>query len=569
MTDYKHYVVIFSGVFLLVVLLLFEARRLNKANLLWRIIANVVAVLSLVLLIVPLSYKVETVSAKSLNIFTEGTDSDAVPKAYKSGYAIQAIPDLSYLLKGRPEIKSINVFGYGLKTSDLEQTSRYDFHYYPTKPKGLISVHWNTRIIYTKKLVLQGTYVNSSSREVRLILRGFGTNLDSVRIPVGKTFKFSLSGIPKQSGKAIFELQAFSQEQLLTREMVPIEVVESKPLNILLLSSNPDFEYKFLKNWLFDEGHSVMLRSRISRNALSFDFLNVKPLDLNRITGPMLNKVDVLIGDETEFLLMNSQESRLIEQAVSEGMGLLVRISEGVQPKGANLTTQFLRYEVPGMSDKDEQKLFLKSSSASLQIRKDELGRVLTERTLHGRGNVAGSVLLNTYTWLLAGKAAMYNAYWSGVVGDLARIKPNKVQYEISPQVPLSGEPIRIVVRQSKNDVPTIKLNEELLAPRQNVALPFEWDVISLAVQHGWNKIDINGEQASFFVFDKGSWQDLKNNNTSILNVSVSSLSESISDVNGIARMTDKKLPLWIFFISFLFSVGFLWLEPKLLLRNQ
>jgi hypothetical protein len=569
MINYMHYAVMFLCLVLLIFLLLAEARRLNRANLVWRILANVVAVTSLVLLIVPVSYKVQTFKANTLNVFTAGTDLESVPKAFKKGYALQSIPDLSYFLKGKPEIDRINLFGYGLKSSDLQKIAKYQFHFYPTEPKGITSVRWNRRVSYTKKLQLQGTYVNPASKGVRLILRGFGSNLDSALIPANKTFKFSLTCIPKQSGKATFELLAFSGEKLIAGEKIPIEVDEVKPLNVLLMASNPDFEYKFLKNWLFKEGHAVMLRSRISKNALSVDFLNMKALDLNAITGTLLKKVDVLICDETEFASLSSRESKQVEQAVSKGMGLLVRVSDLIPPSGANLSRQFLRYEVPGLSEKVEQKLFLKTSSTSLQFSKDKSGRILAERTLHGRGKVAGSVLLDTYKMLLQGNSSRYHSYWSEVIGDLSRVKANNTQFEIFPQIPLVGERIRIVVRQVGTDVPTIKLNGRLLPPRQSLTQPMEWDVVAFPAEYGWNKLDINGDQASFFVHDKSAWVDSKNNNTSIATAIASRLSnlETASpEIHG--ETLNKRVPIWVFFISFLLSVGFLWLEPKLLLQN-
>jgi hypothetical protein len=569
MMSFMYYGIIFFSVILLILLLLAEIRRINKAHLFWRLLGSFIAVTSLVLLIIPISYKVPTVKNNSISIFTEGTNLDSVPKALKNGYPIQSIPDLSYFLRSKPEIESINIFGYGLKPSDLEQVSRYPLHFYPTKPKGIISVQWNTRLLYTKPLLLQGTYVNPVLNEVKLVLRGFGTNLDSMLVPAGKMAKFSLSCIPKQSGKAIFELLAFSQEKELSREQVPIEVAEPKPLNVLLMSSNPDFEYKFLKNWLYEEGHSIMHRSRISKSALSFDFLNVEPLNLNSINGNLLKKVDVLICDETELAVMSSQESRQIEQAVSQGMGLFVRITDLPQPSSPNLTRQFMRYELPDTSDKVEQKLFLKSSSTSLVLSKDKSGRILAESSLHGRGKVAGSVLLGTYKWLLEGKASTYQSYWSDRISELSRKTLNKTRFEISPQIPVAAERIRIAVSQLKTDVPTIKLNGEMLAPRQNLVTPLEWDVESFPMDHGWNSLGINGEQNFFFVHGERSWEDLRHNNTSLATRFVSHVDNSAGSAQGTSVKLEKTVPEWIFFVLFLFSAGFLWLEPKLLLRNQ
>lgn len=564
--SYIQYAVILSCFILLVFLLLAEVKRINKAYLLLRLLANIIAVSSLALLFIPLTYKVDIEVDHSLNIFTPGTNQDSVPKSLRKGYALTSIPDLSYLLKSRPEISTVNVFGYGLAPSDLEVLKRYKFNFFPSAASGIVSVCWNSRLSYTEKLQVQGKYINSSSNEVKLVLRGFGDNLDSAFIQAGKTSTFSLESVPKQAGKAVLNLVAYTNGKLLVEEKVPIEVTESKPLTVLLLSSNPDFEYKFLKNWLFEEGHAVMMRSRISKTAISSDFLNTKPVDLKIINAAVLRNIDVLIADEEELATISTQEYQQIEQAVTKGMGLSIRVSELNIPRKL-LTSNLARYELKSANDKEEQSLFLHPSNTSLAALKDKSGRVIAATSLYGKGKVTGLVSLSTYKWILESKESSYKRYWSDIIGGSASKKSGNAAFEIFPQFPIVRRTIRVTARQVSLTVPTIRMNNVLLAPRQNVALSSDWDALAYATSAGWNSISINGNEGSFYIYDKDSWQDLRNSAKIKVNVAASELSQPLKSAK-LLKTIEKRFPVWIFFVLFAFSSGFLWLEPKLSYRN-
>jgi hypothetical protein len=564
--SYIQYAVILSCFILLVFLLLAEIKRINKAYILLRILANIIAVSSLALLFIPLTYKVDIEVDHSLNIFTPGTNQDSVPKSLRKGYALASIPDLSYLLKSRPEISTVNVFGYGLAPSDLEALKHYKLNFYPSAPSGIVSVRWNSRLSYTDQLQLKGKYMNSSSNEVKLVLRGFGNTLDSAFILAGKTSTFSLKTIPKQAGKAVLNLLAYADGKLLVEEKVPIEVTESKPLTVLLLSSNPDFEYKFLKNWLFEEGHMVMMRSRISKTAISSDFLNTKPVDLKIINAAVLRKIDVLIADEEELATISNQEYQQIEQAVTKGMGLCIRVSELSIPR-KSLTSNLARYELKSANDKEEQSLFLRPANTSLAALKDKAGRVIAATSLYGKGKVTGLVTLTTYKWLLESKESTYTRYWSDIIGSSGTIKSSNAPFEIFPQFPIVQQTFRVNARQVSLTVPTIRLNNVVLAPRQNVVLSNDWDAIADAKSAGWNSVNINGKEGSFFVYDKDSWQNLRNSAKIKANVAASEFSQPLKSAK-LLKTIEKRFPVWIFFVLFALSSGFLWLEPKLSYRN-
>jgi hypothetical protein len=65
---------------------------------------------------------------------------------------------------------------------------------------------------------------------------------------------------------------------------IPVFVESQATLKVLILSSSPDFENKFLKNWLFENQYVCAVRSAISKNKFSTEFLNSTKINLDQIT---------------------------------------------------------------------------------------------------------------------------------------------------------------------------------------------------------------------------------------------------------------------------------------------
>ena len=142
---------------------------------------------------------------------------------------------------------------------------------------GFPDIHWKTVLKSGELLVIEGRYINPDPSSKILILSGFNAGLDSVIIPAGTDYPFRLRTIPKQTGKAIFDLQVIQRGRMLEIEPIPVDVEPKDPLNVLMLASYPDFENKFLSQWL-TENHNQVVASvpgSVSINSKKYFF---KPL---------------------------------------------------------------------------------------------------------------------------------------------------------------------------------------------------------------------------------------------------------------------------------------------------
>lgn len=590
--DFK-YIAIFSCLFLLIFLLYKEVRRTNKDRLIWRILASIIAVACFMLLMVPVKY--ETHIKKNSNeivLLTEGTNLDSVAKVQVEKYVLasadlkrskaKSIADLPYFLATHQDIRKLDIYGYGLSEEELKATKGYEVNFHPSEnPQGIISASWQHKIKTSEQLTVQGVYQNTGKNSIKLLLKGLGNAIDSISIGGKSNKNFSFQTRPKQTGKAVYQLIALQGKDTLAIEPVPFLVGNQSPMKVLILASFPDFEYKFLKKWLYENQYPVAFRTQISKNKFSSDFLNIESFNLNKINSSALKKFDVLIIDEEELAAINPEEIASINAAVTGGLGLLVRVSS---PKStAPISGTFGRGESAPAKDQQlsislkenkynfsklplAQSLFLKTTENDQPLVMDGSGRTLVNSSLKGSGKISMSTIPATFNWLLSGKKTDYSTYWSAILSNAARRKTENQTVKIIPQFPVVSEQTRLVIDLAESGkIPALKIDSINLAPRQNIALPFQWDAVFWPSHSGWRNLSINQSIESLFIYKKSDW--LARRNQQKINSNLEFV-KALKNIKPIGQSKDliieKEISIWWFFIGFLVASAFLWIESRI-----
>jgi len=588
------YIAILTGLVLLAFLLYKEVDRTNRARLIWRILANIVAVGCFILLIVPIRYETHVQqNADEVILLTDGTNPDSVAKLKEKKYAFRSvnlkntkattINDLSYFLKSNPNIRKLNVYGYGLNAAELKNLKGYQITFHPSaNPGGIISANWPAKLKTSEPLQLQGTYQNSGSETVKLLFKGLGKTVDSIAIGAKSNKSFSFKTNPKQTGKAVYELIALQKNDTLAKEPVPVQVGDQAPMKVLILASFPDFEYKFLKNWLYENQYPLAFRSQISKNKFAFDFLNTDSINLNQINIPSLKKFDILIIDEEELAAVSPNERSSIAIAVNDGMGLLIRVAN--TKALTTLSGKFGRFESPVLKGKPlnltmmedqhkfnplplEQAVFLKSNQTDQPIISDASGKPVVNSSISGYGKVLVSTLSATYNWLLSGQKTDYATYWSKLLANAARKRNDTQSVNIIPQFPAIHQKMRIIADLATSDrVPVLKMDSILLSPRQNMELPFQWDALHWPQKSGWTNLEVNQVTEPLYIYKKTDWEALKNQQKLD---GTHQFMENLNTTEAKNKLTDtvieEEVSLWWFFAGFLLAAGFLWYESRIL----
>lgn len=497
--EFKYGVILVCFV-LMIFLIVKEVRRVDKSRLRWRLLASILITISFALLLIPITYTIKKEEpADELNFYTE-----------KANH----FTDLNYHLKAHPEIKKINIYGFGLRDEELRLLKEYQITFHPSVlPSGVISASWQKKIKSSEQLTVQGVYNNSTSKPVKLKLYGLGTNLDSLMIKPNTKLNFSFSNQPKQVGKAVFKVIALQDKDTLSADPVPFEVENKQPIKVLILASSPDFEYKFLKKWLFENQFSIAFRNQISKNKYNTEFLNRDAVNLNQINQALLENIDLVIADESEL-------SPEIYNAVNNGMGLIVRTA----------------------------------------------GKIKAESRLSGMGKIVTITTAPTYQWQLAGKQVEYSRFWSLLFTKSLRKKIESQSFEITPQWPTVNEKARLKVNLSDTRTPLISIGGATIATRQNMELPFQWDGFYWPKTAGWTTLSINQKTDNSYNYQKSDWNTAKNFEK-LLHTASFAANQAPNRLKNdrIEYLATEEVSKWWFFVMFLASISFLWYEQRFL----
>jgi len=588
--------------FLLLVFLFWkEISRTNKQRLVWRLLASIVAVVSLVFLAIPPFYhgKRSIAAAKEILLLTDGFNKDSLTKyrnpspqktliytadetvyqALKSAQ-IQFVADLGLWRKTIPANATLHVLGFGLKKAELQslnpQSLRFDV---PELLSGISKLNWTQRLNAGENLQVQGNFINQNDFKITLILKGLNTSLDSVKIGAKRSMAFSFSTVPKQSGQAVFRLIALSGKDTIENEPIPLIIEPAKTLKVLILSASPNFESRFLKNWLAENTYGVAARSTISKNKTATAFANMNKLPLEKITPALLQNFDVLIIDASEFGKLNKPEAAaVLAQTSRQGLGLIFRADSS---NASFINQNFPVYQADNPQKQLNLKLndaagtrliiptnrpsFIRNQPGSQVLVQDEAAHLLVNSKLFGSGKVVLSTLNNTFSWQLSGKTKEYAAFWSMLLSKAA--KKTRQKETVASTIYADKNSMATLQLQTAEANVAAKVNGTTVALSQNPAIPFLQEGVFWADKTGWVPVTTNGKLIQqVYIFKNTDWKPLKAIEKINLTHQYSLKFKKNQFKNRPTQNTERipVLPLW-FYLLFLASAAFLWFETKLL----
>ncbi|MDB5193360.1 MAG: hypothetical protein JWQ96_2923 [Segetibacter sp.] len=594
------YIVVGLSFLLLAFLLWKEINRLNKSGLIWRILATLFAVTSFACLVLPITYNKTTRvdSVKEAVLLTEGFNSDSlnaflrtkqktIPVFTLDGKLLSArkhnatfLADAGFFSKDN--LHALHVFGYGLNNEELKELCKQSLVFHPSTERGITSISWQDKIKSGDKLLVQGSYNNTSSPSSKKIaLTGFNTTLDSINIPASKIQHFQLTTTPKHAGRSVFFISVTNDEDTLEKGPVPVQVEPAAPVSVLILASSPDFENKFLKNWLAQKGYEVVVRTAISKNKFYKEYLNTNTIHVDRITSTLLDKFDILIADESELATISKPELATIQShIIRNNKGLIVRADSTAArsafyaatfPLASSNTTHVEQISLHIFDSSTklqpltiESPVFIRAKNGTQPLVTDKQNRVFVNSTLYGSGKIIFITLSNTFSWALAGNQNDYDHLWSELLNKAAGKKVEEETWSTSPTLPRVNEPVKIILQTNSVGVPQAQVEGAAVYLKNNFNLPFKWSGTFWPVKEGWQAgIQLNGNTYYWYAYGNDDWK----------NVHATNKIESTSRQQSLVNTTeDKKIsttqkvefPKIYFFLLLLFCCGYLWLESKL-----
>lgn len=589
-------IIVISSVLAMIFVCWMEIRRENKQNLTFRIVACALAIISLICVAIPPGFerKLSKEKAKTAVLLTDGFEKDSLRNLKNlplfstlrsitdKNKSVKFIPDLEYFVGTHPEFNQYYILGYGLEQHEMKVLKNHRLVFHGNgMPSGFRSVHWKKTIRSGDNLIIQGNFRNNSKKPLKLILKGLSTTLDSINLKPGSTETFELRTSPKTLGRTVYSLLIFSGNDTLANEKIPVIIEEKRTLKILVLSSSPDFETKFLKNWLYSEKYSLAMRSTISKDKFSTEFLNIEKTALNRINPSLLENFDLLIGDLALLSGMSPSENIAVQNQVSLGMGLVIRsdseaVGSGFYKKAfnirqsKNIAQKVITFNWPGntakkMSTTLSPPLEILPSLGDQPLVKDGQGHIIVSSKLYGAGRIILTTLADTYSWMLGNNPADYSSYWSFLIEKAARKTELTEQWSIMDQFPTVNKQTLIRLENVSDTVPHAEIESMPLRFQQDQIQSSFWTAEYWPSVSGWYTVTTNYQQTGGYVFDHDDWRSVKaeqkiTNTRKFISNSKAELKAAANPQN-FYRYTIESI---YFFILFVLCCSYLWLETKL-----
>jgi hypothetical protein len=572
-----------------------EIHRRNRSRLVWRVVASCLAVAALAGIALPVTYPgTRTRGGGESILLTPGfikdslydfkkdqvyTNEPFIQKAYPAAKLI----NLSQLKSLQPKISQLHILGYGLQVDELALLDSVPVTFHPTEPpSGISAIWWTDKVRSGQAVNVQGKFTNHSSKIVRLILKGLYTTVDSILIPAHAAQPFSLKDHPKNLGRSIYRLIGINGEDTLTNEPLPVTIENGQPLKVLMLSSSPGFENRFLKNWLSENGFAVAARNTISKNKFSSDFINMPQIAIVNLTPSVLSKFDVVLSDLSVLKLLSNDENAALKQQVTlKGLGLIINadtliktglwfqqhfaaervITKEQKPVSLSLQTKQIK---PKTLSADQ--LAIATNQHTLPLVTAETGDQLASLGIAGAGKLVFTTLNNTYSWMLSGEKEDYSALWSLLIGRAAKTTLQTESWQTESIIPTINKPV-ILHLESGAAPSQIKAEGAVIAAAQDPVVPFVYRGIWWPKEAGWQEVKSAGGITSWmFIYRASDWKTLRALSTTANTTKyVENTHMGQNVTKQIHQLIQIAVPKFYFYILLLLCCTFLWLEAKLL----
>ncbi|MBS1519389.1 MAG: hypothetical protein JST50_00215 [Bacteroidetes bacterium] len=565
-----------------------EVNRPKRVNLALRIAASILVAAALACIVLPISYNkdISVADDHSAILLTAGFGADSLVN-YKSdqifttdrtiqkSYPQAKLTRLDELKADSPAFGRVHIFGYGLNENELKQLGHLPVVFHPSPlPVGITNINWSQKLKTGMDFTVQGRYNNTGSKTVKLILKGLSTQLDTAAIPAKSNNEFELTTVPKSEGRAVYHILATSGRDTLENENLPVEINPAQPLKVLILSASPDFETKFLKNWLAENGFEVAVRSTISKDKFSSEYANMQPVKVEHLDAGILEKFDVVIGD----LSVLKTESALKSEVTQKGLGIIIR-ADSLSKGSSWLQIEFplekftiknpspVALNIRGQKSKSAplktDQTFISQTPPTQTLVTDMQNHGLVNSSLAGSGRLVFTAITNSYNWMLAGDKDDYAAFWSLLIKNAARKTPVSENWNIAG-FPTANEPIDLQLQSAQTPGKIVTDSSEI-APVQNPDIPFEWTSRYWPATTGWHNIKQNNGQAHwYYVYGKGDWKYAKITEK----LAATSYYANTNPANGfVTKQIHEKVRIEVtkiyFYLLLLAACAYLWAEAK------
>jgi len=492
---------------------------------------------------------------------------DIYPDREMSGVESLAGPDRLWLEAERR--RRVAVAGWGLSREQLRGVGAAAIERFDAAPQpvGISRLDWPERVREGSPLRISGNVAGVDRGRIRVLLGDLELGIAATD-PGGE---FELDLLAPLPGRYVLDLQVVDEnEALVDRGPLPLQVFAVPRLNVLALAASPSFSWRYLANWLSDNGAGLLLRTRVSQAHFLEQRHNVTAdLTAHEIDEDTLAAFDIVVADSEAWSRLAAAARERVERLVrDQGLGLLL-LTDNVSGAAREALPELAPglAEAPPRSDRHlrfadwnplpAMDLPALAITGAESLWEDEDGMAVAAFAGSGTGRIGLALRLPVYRWVTAGESDAYARYWQHLLAAIARPQPARLTSQRSNRLPFVGMRLELCFDAAVN--PEV----ELIGPdAATVALPMYRRATGACALFwpyapGWHGLRNGDETDFFYVYTSSDWRGLQ------VAERIAATGESTGERAESPAGTTWNLPPQLVFSMLLVILGLLWWEQK------
>ncbi len=478
--------------------------------------------------------------------------------------------------------------GYGLYRAQWDEVGpvSLDFSAPAIKP-GAVTVQWPQVLVLGQQLNMSGVWHHAQSKgvdSVKLIDPAGDTAAQS-RVRHGE--RFTLSDVPKATGKVVYRFVAMDDNgSVLADEIVPLQVKLAPAARVLVVQAAPSFETNQMKQWASANGASLVVKTQISKARFLTQKVNFDGPVQQGIQPQVLAQFDLMICDGATLSRFDQEQLAALEQAIEEGLGLLVLADEALlqsktQPAilSAFGLAKISAYEqqnttapvtLPSIELGFSALPAQFAESAGIVFEQAQNGRILGVLRAVGSGKVGVSVLTERYRMRQNGLHEQYSRYWQKTFGLLARARQDSrfAIQQVTPSHQVGFARQHCIL--SKSSALALLWQNKPINLSQSQYNPNQYCTLVWPEQAGWHTLelkDIKGKTLDTlysYTFSSKQWQSATQyQKVADTNAYVAGQKANVAQTKRQPKQL-QPLPQWLYWLLLSVFASVLWWERRL-----
>ncbi len=333
-----------------------------------------------------------------------------------------------------------------------------------------------------------------------------------------------------------------------------------------LLAESPDFEWRFLKDYLEDNGHAVYLKSRISKDKYKSSFSNWPDSLAQQKYSSSLLKAEILILDMEAWNRLNFRQKQAYTKILKSSEGSLVFRAN----PNSKISLKFIHPSLVKTIFTGGETFTLRGVN-QLKINNinsfTEVNNLSLYKKILPRLSIGIISIQDSYKWQLGGLEKDYENYWVSILNTLVRREGEVEMFKTEWPVQYQPFHVQLWSDQMINKVEIVNSDYDTISFKliKDIVYPERQHLVYYPDKIGWHSLFID-EKSIYFPFyvhkEAAAHQDLI---VQAFNYNYYAYHKQlqIKGSDDLLKSKEVYLTLW-FFLLFLLSSGFLWLEEKI-----